>query len=176
MINNIIVKRLLIVKYLFKLGVQQSMQPNTISFASVLTMHDCLDMFMNLVADIKGKETGRYLMNYFEIFPELTLQTSIGKINKRRNSLKHHAILPAKIEIDETCTITKLFLEENTKRMFEIDFNEISLSDLISFDKVREHLRKAVVYLEKGEFDESSKCMSSKQSVLSPREYFLDLS
>ena len=49
---ELIIRRLAIIKYLFNLGVQQSMQAETVAGFSILTFHDCAEMFLLLVAEI----------------------------------------------------------------------------------------------------------------------------
>ena len=69
-------------------------------------LHDSIDMFMNLVAEKKGisKKNSQkmFMMDYFDVVPDLTMKASVNKINKRRNSLKHDGIIPGKIEIEDS--------------------------------------------------------------------------
>jgi hypothetical protein len=137
MTNEIIIRRLSLIKQLYLLGVDQSMLPESISYTSVLSIHDSLDMFMNLVAEKESITKGQFLMQYFDSISYLTLKSSVDKINKRRNSLKHHGIIPGKIEIQDTCSVAKVFFEDNVKIAFNIDFNEISLLSLVNYTDVR---------------------------------------
>jgi hypothetical protein len=147
MTEEVIVRRLTLIKHLYREGLEKAALPETISFTSILLLHDALDMFMNLAAEKKGIKKSRnqkmFLMEFFDLIPELTLKTSVNKINKRRNTLKHDGIVPAKVEIEDTCSVAKYFFIENTEIIFEKDFNEISIFDLITFDKVRELLKSA---------------------------------
>ncbi|MBL7745316.1 MAG: hypothetical protein JNN00_17710 [Chitinophagaceae bacterium] len=145
-----ILKRLAYIKYLYKAGVEQSKQPEIIAYTSVLSFHDAIDWFMNLACLKKGiSEKDKksiigkqqiFLMDYFTILPELTLAASVEKINTRRNNLKHSFQIPAQVEIEECKGVATLFFEENTKIVFEIDFNDISLYDLITFPEIRQRV------------------------------------
>src|SRR5258705_9198103 len=115
MTQDIIIRRLSLIKQLYQIGFEQAVLPETISFISILSMHDSIDMFMNLSAEKKGTKKDLFLMQYFDVIPELTLKPSIDKINKRRNGLKHNGIVPGKVEIQDTCSIAKIFFEENTR-------------------------------------------------------------
>jgi hypothetical protein len=152
MTNDIIVRRLSIIKYLYKQGVEQAKLPETISYSSILSIHDSIYMFMNLAAEKKGVNKGQALMQYFTDIPELTLKPSVDKINKRRNGLKHNGIIPGKVEIQDTCSVAKLFLEDNVNIIFSKDFNDISLFDLIDHQNVRRFLKEGNALLEKAEY------------------------
>ena len=156
MTEDVIVRRLTLVKHVYKLGIEQASLPDTISFSAILLLHDALDMFMDLAAEKKGIGKGLYLMQYFDSIPELRMKTSVEKINKRRNGLKHNGIVPGKIEIQDTCSVSKYFLEENTKIIFEKDFNDISLFDLIGYDKVREFLKAGNNLFEKNKLESAA--------------------
>src|SRR5687767_11789056 len=138
MTQEIIVKRLSLIKYLYQTAITQSRQQETIAFISILSFHDSIDMFVQLAAQKKNiKRKGQtFLMNYFSLIPELTHEASVKKINDRRNSLKHNGQIPAKIEIEESRTIASLFFEENTKIVFGVEFKDISLFDLVVYPKV----------------------------------------
>jgi hypothetical protein len=151
MTKEIIVQRLSIIKHLYKTGVEQARLPEVIAFTSILTFHDALDMFLQLVAQKQGitKRGKIFLMGYFDIIHDLQHKASINKINLRRNSIKHNGQIPANIEIQESQTITYLFLEEHTRKIFNIEFEAISLVDLISYDAVRKSLQIAQTFIDK---------------------------
>ena len=144
MTNEIIVKRLAIIKYLFNVGLEQCKQPEIVAYSSILSFHDSIDMFMQLAAEKKGiakrEREKSYMMSFFSKIPELTLEASVNKINVRRNSLKHNGQIPAKIEIEESKTIAALFFEQNTPTIFGIEFKEISLVNLVSYESAKEFL------------------------------------
>ena len=48
-----ITKRLAIIKYLYRIGVEQSMQDGAFAGFSILSFHDCAEMFLLLVAENK---------------------------------------------------------------------------------------------------------------------------
>jgi hypothetical protein len=152
MTDEIIIRRLALIKHLYRLGLEQSALPETISYTSILSMHDAIDMFMNLSAEKQGISKGKYLMQYFDEIHELTLRASVNKINKRRNNLKHDGIIPGKIEIQDSCSVAKLFFEENVKIIFNKDFTIISVFDLIEDNKIRQFLVQGDTLLEKSDF------------------------
>ena len=52
--EKIIVNRLAKIKYLYKIGIEQSMQEGTFAGFSLLSFHDCAEMFLLLVAEEHG--------------------------------------------------------------------------------------------------------------------------
>lgn len=163
MTKEIVLRRLSIIKHLHKLGDQQSQLPETIAYSSVLSFHDSIDLFNQLAAEYQGKtdsdkkivtgskRTNLFMMEYFDLIPILDLKPSVKKINDRRNSLKHNGQIPAKIDIDESRVIANLFFEQNTPRIFGIDYNEVSLVQLISNQKVKDFLSESEKHLLQGE-------------------------
>jgi hypothetical protein len=163
MTQEIILKRLSIIKHLFRLGEQQSQLPESIAYSSVLLFHDAIDMFNQLAAEIKGKTekerkaitNGRsnlFMMEYFSLIPELTLEPSVKRINDRRNSLKHNGQIPSKIDVEESKVIANLFFEQNTPIIFGVEFKNISLHSLIQNDSVRRMLETAEEVLHERNF------------------------
>jgi hypothetical protein len=154
MTKEILLQRLSIIKHLYQHGQAQSVLSETIAYSSVLTFHDAIDMFNQLAAEylgktaaeikaVTGQKRGLFMMEYFTLIPQLTLEASVRKINDRRNSLKHNGQLPARIDIDECKVIAKLFLEQNTIAIFGVPLEEASLSILINDQKVKEYLNSA---------------------------------
>lgn len=154
--NTIITRRLLIIKHLFQSGIEQAGLPDTVSYQAILSLHDSIDMFMNLAAEKKGLLKGKFLMEYFDAVPELTMRSSVDKINKRRNSLKHHFMIPGKIEIEDSCTVARIFFSENTQIIFNLDFDQISFADLISNCTVNSFLKEAEQLLRQKELKPAS--------------------
>ncbi len=150
MTEEIIVKRLALIKYIYSVGIKQSQMHEANAWISILSFHDSIDMFMNLAAEKKGLKDMGSLMAHFKPIPELTLEASVKKINTRRNSLKHNFQLPAKIEIEDTRAITSQFFEENTTLIFGMNFNKISLVNIIKYPEIRDYLIKAEKYQQDG--------------------------
>ena len=171
MTNQDILKRLAYIRFLYKTGVDQSKQPEVIAYTSILVIHDAIDWFMILaclqsqiteaeklsrIVAKNPKQKGKsyiYLMDYFTILPSLRHETGVNYINNLRNNLKHNFILPSQIGIKECVNIGKDFFEENTKIIFSLNFNEISIIDLIDFATIRDLLGKAIDYQNKAEIE-----------------------
>lgn len=150
--KEIIVRRLAIIKYLYNLGVQQSMQVDTVAGFSILSFHDCAEMFLLLVAENKGMKGEEVFMNYWNKIPELTLKESMRILKDRRVNIKHKGLFPSKSDIEISRITMADFLNQNTKIQFDMDFSSVSISSLISYNRVKEHIDVAEEYLVKNDF------------------------
>lgn len=152
--KGLLIKRLSIVKLLYKIGLEQSKQTESISFFSILSFHDSVEMFLKLAAEHKEIKSDKFsFIEYWDNMPHLTLKESMRNLNARRVNLKHKGLIPAKIEIETSRVNTTDFFEQNTKATFDIEFSEISLFELIKFVKARELLILSQQYLSKSEIN-----------------------
>ncbi len=151
--NNI--RRLVTIKYLYLIGVEQSKQAGTFAGFSILAFHDCVEMLLVLIAEKKKKKSQQHFLDYWGIIPQLPYKVQMGNLNSIRKNLKHHANFPDKIDIQRCCEDVGAFLKESTKEFLKKEFDDIALSTLISFEAVREDVEKAEVFMKDGLFFES---------------------
>lgn len=157
MINReILIKRLSHIKQLYQIGIGQSKQHENIAVFSILTFHDSIEMFLKLLAEHKGIDATKFnFLTYWEKIPELTLMESMRNLNAKRVNIKHRGILPAKSEIEISKVNAIDFFSQNTFSQFEINFDEISLIELISFQKTKEYLLNSQDYLNNNRVEDS---------------------
>lgn len=154
--KEIIIRRLSTIKYLYNIGVQQSSQVETVAGFSILSFHDCAEMFLLLVAENKGIKTKDLsFMSYWTQCPELTLKESMNALKDRRVSIKHKGQFPSKSDIEISRITMTNFLEENTPILFGIEFKNISISNLILFDNVKSYIDKAESFYSEGQLYDS---------------------
>jgi len=66
-----ITKRLSFVRYLYEVGVYQSRRPEPLCYSAILTLHDAVELFMDLAAlHLDMTKEPRQFMGYWDI-PEL---------------------------------------------------------------------------------------------------------
>ena len=142
-------ERLGLIKYLSHLAIQQSVQPEPLNGFSVLQFHDSVELFLNLTCETLNIKVPQ---NFMEYWPEinkvtnpdvLSHQTSMLKLNKSRVGFKHHGIIPSKTDIESFRVTTLSFLTENYAKFFKIEFEKVSLLDLIENIKCKSHIQKA---------------------------------
>lgn len=142
--NSIIINRLAKIKYLYKIGIEQSMQEGTFAGFSILSFHDSTEMFLLLVAENKGDKIDDIsFMQFWDRYPDLTLKESMRKLKDRRVNIKHKGLFPSKTDIEESRITITQFFRENIKVQFGLEFDEISLADLIEYHNIKDYIRKA---------------------------------
>lgn len=152
--QEIVIKRLALIKHLFKQGLEQSNQFETIASFSILSFHDSVEMFLKLASEHKNIKSDKFnFLDYWTSLPELTLKESMRNLNTRRVNIKHKGILPSKSDIEVSRVNTNDFFDQNTKILFGVEFSEISLLTLITYEEVKSHLEKSEVALNKNNTD-----------------------
>lgn len=154
-------KRLAIIKYLYDTAVEQSLKPEPICLSSILTFHDCIELFLELTAEHvdKGK-SGIDFMGYWELLSTrieggLAQKEQCRQLNTARVGLKHSGVWPSKLSIDGFRSSAKSFFEENTKKVFGIHFSEISLIELIMNQETKKLLHKAQSSVKEHKIDDA---------------------
>jgi len=154
--KDIIIKRLSIIKYLYKIGVDQSFQVETVASFSILSFHDSIEMFLKLLAEHRNIKSEKIdFMIYWTQFPDLTLNESMRNLNERRKNIKHKGILLSKSDIEACRVNTTDFFEQNTFSCFDVEFKDVSLFSLINKESIRIELSKAQETLNIGKYTES---------------------
>jgi hypothetical protein len=153
--NEILLKRLALIKQLYKIGYEQSYQNESISVFSLLAFHDSIEMFLKLVSEHKNINSSKFsFIDYWTKITNLTLKESMRNLNSRRVNIKHKGLLPAKSEIEISRVNTTDFFEQNTKVQFDIEFKDVSLTELITYKTVKEFLTKSEKALINGNSDD----------------------
>src|SRR5882672_909976 len=94
---EILTRRLVRIKHLYKIGIAQSYQNENIGIFSILAFHDSIEMFLKLLSEHKGIDSSKFnFLEYWDKIPTLTLKESMRNLNARRVNLKHKGLLPAK--------------------------------------------------------------------------------
>jgi hypothetical protein len=162
------IKRLAFIKYLFTVGVEQTEKPEPLCWASVLTFHDAVELFLQLAAEyvnVKGRLKDIHFLEYWSLInnrlkkigkAELTQVISMERLNKARVNFKHYGTPPSKSAItgDFKVSVTSFF-EENTALIFDVKFAEISMLEVISYQRTRDDLKKAEELLNQRKLEDS---------------------
>jgi len=100
-------------------------------------------MFLQLVAENKGDKPSDNFMSFWDKYPELTLKESIRNLKDRRVNIKHKGIFPSKNDIEISRISVLEFFKQNTPLQFNLTFEDISLTSLVSYVNVRDYLQQA---------------------------------
>lgn len=77
----------------------------------------------------------------------------MGRLNGARRELKHHGTHPSPREVEGFRASVTSFLEDNTRAVFGIDYDRISLVDLVTSADIRGHLEAAEASIRQNDFD-----------------------
>lgn len=150
-----LLKKLVLIKYLFSTAEELSYQKGTSASFSILAFHDCVEMLLVLIAHHKNKRTQDHFLDYWQIIPELPDKGKMDNLNTVRVSLKHNAIFPSRDEINRCCHDTRSFLTNSIEYFWHIDFDTISLADMIEFPNIKDYVKKAETFLSENNIYES---------------------
>jgi hypothetical protein len=154
--NEIIIKRLALIKQLQKIGIEQTNLSETIASFSILSFHDSIEMFLKLLVEHKNIKSDNFgFLDYWANIPTLTLKESMRNLNARRVNIKHKGLLPSKADIEISRVNTIDFFEQNTFSHFNIEFKDISLAILVDSLSVRGYLEVAQQALDASNFEKS---------------------
>ena len=152
------VRRLAFIKYLWKTAVSQSEAPVPLKFASILTMHDAVELFLQLSSEQLDAGTKRpEFMQYWELLDpklapnRLSQKESMRRLNKARVALKHHGTFPSALDVEAFRGSVTSFFAENTPLVFGVEFDDVSLDDFVSPASARASLKKARTQIESGD-------------------------
>lgn len=155
-------QRLSFIKYFFSIALNQSGQPDPVCGLSLLSFHDSVEFFLQLSLErLNISKKGINFMEYFEIIDKelksnkLSQKESMRRLNEARGDLKHLGIVPSKLNIESFRATTSAFFNENCPIIFKIEFDDISLIDLIKFERPKELLKQAESDFKKGLIYES---------------------
>ncbi|HMA33491.1 MAG TPA: hypothetical protein VKY74_03340 [Chloroflexia bacterium] len=150
------IRQLSLIRYLFTQARDQICQPYPQSIAAILTLHDCVELFLDLASQQPGvifniNKPQPNFLDYWQMqLPQggnLTQKTNMDKLNRVRVNFKHAGIWPAGQELDPLFTRVSDFLEENTPVVFGRDFNSFSMVDLVELPSSRQQLQQAEAFL-----------------------------
>lgn len=149
-VDETILRRLAFIKYTYNVAVNQSQRPEPLCSTSILTFHDGIELFLQLSSEYLG--VGRREVNFMEYWDllarklrgdGLTQKESMRRLNKARVALKHHGILPSKLDIEAFRASATNFFEENIPLVFGIGFSDVSLIELVQCEEAKNTLIKA---------------------------------
>lgn len=155
-------QRLAFIKHLYTTAVRQSQQSEPLAWASILTFHDSVELFLQLASEkLNESRSGINFMEYWDVLtprlpdPGLTQKESMRRLNSARVALKHHGTMPSKLDIEAFRASVTSFFAENTPQVFGVDFEAISMVELVQCDEARESIKKATNLQEEGNLKEA---------------------
>jgi len=161
------VERLAFIKSVYNIGNEQSRRTEPFCWTSILIFHDAIELFLALASeylDIDKRLRDIRFMKYWPLLSEilrkkgkgeLTQKISMEKLNKARVDFKHYGNPSSKSAIDDFRASVTSFFEENTPAIFDAQFSDISLIQLVKCETAKNSLKEAQNILNDGKIEES---------------------
>jgi hypothetical protein len=142
-------RRLTIIKYLYTQGLEQEPRGGPLAGLSLLPLHDAVELFLQVAAEThqlklpKKVEFLDYWTEFSKAGRPLRYQQPMQRFNNARVEVKHRGTLPSQHDVEGFRATVTTFLIELTPELFDITFDNISLSSLVQSDDVRTGLQAA---------------------------------
>lgn len=151
-IDHTVIKRLAFIKYLYQTAVSQSHAPAPLNCASILTMHDAVELFLQVASEhLNSGAPQPGFMDYWDLLNkklsprELEQKESMRRLNKARVALKHHGTFPSNLDIEAFRASSTNFFQDNTPIVFNLNLADVSLIEFVNPDSSRQKLKDAQV-------------------------------
>jgi hypothetical protein len=135
-------RRLAVIRYLHGQGIEHSRGPEPVAGLAILSLHDAAEMFLQILCEhYDVGENKADFMRYWELLATkgivVTQREAMRRLNAARRVLKHQGVLPAHVELEGFRAATTNLLYENSRAFLGVDFDSVSLVDLIVNDEIR---------------------------------------
>lgn len=156
MVDSITMKRLVIIKQIFSQGKEQRQKHTQTGNMLACHHHDMsIEMLLRMICTdlnikLKLKEDGFWriweLVNtevQKKFKADLPLMHEIEALRTARNSIQHAGTVPSDLDVERFEGHAITFLEDTIKKVFDKDWNEIRLSELINDTTLKGHIKAA---------------------------------
>ena len=152
-------EKLAYAKFLYDQGLSNSTKAYPFSTIALLNYHDAVEFFIAIVMDVYEIQKDERIMFSIQKIKgrgvEVVDDLGIRKLNKLRGSLKHAAVIPSSIELKEVTMYVSNFLHNNCINLLKVDFDQISIAQLVDNEEIRSHLIQALESYDNAEIDEA---------------------
>lgn len=158
--NNSYIKRLTYAKYIYLNGVENLHKRTSISGAvAILMFHDASEQFLMIIADKLGFKIPFGYMGYWEEAKKkgksLPNKNDMSRLNKLRVNFKHYGIIPTFNDCRNAQHKLLDFFITVSNDILDVDFNKVSLAELIEYEDVKIYLKKAEKLIQEGKHEDS---------------------
>lgn len=159
-------RRLAFAQHLIMRAQEDARLPSPLNAAAVLSAQDAVEMVLIVISQTLNLDPNKYkFMAFWEAFAkrgiELPYKESMRRLNDCRVAIKHRGSFPATFDVERVVADAEAFVAESIACAFGTDRAVEGLFGFITYEGVREHLRKARVHLE-----EHERTLSVEESAL----------
>lgn len=168
-----VIDRLVFVKYLTRRGVDEFSRGHELAMAvAVLHFHDAMEIFFHCLADTLGFDARGVTFTGFptkirgESGKAVIASGIVDKVNSLRVPLKHQALRPGRTSLKALSADVEAFFEQNAREFLGIEFQDVSLGDLITNDVVRAQVKEAEASIDAGKYRDAFQQLVSALDTL----------
>jgi len=166
-----LVKRLTYSKYLLRRAISLQREGNELAAAEgVLVAHDAAEMLMRVVTDslsVTYDKQDRFMDFWKKVKdPPPPHKSTMERFNRLRVDFKHLGTLPHPGVVTDLLPVVTAFCHEIAGLYLRVDFETISLADLIPNEEARAKIKEAETSFEKGELEDALLALSLAYNLL----------
>lgn len=152
--------RLALIRYFHRSATEQMSQPEPLSALGLLTLQDGIELFCLLAVEHIAAEISEktQFLQYWDVLAKATptpvdlgFRQAMRRLNRARVAFKHHGTMPSRMDLQEFIAMSTDFFRENAFKVFGVDFDNLTMVDLVRFDSVRSLLREGENALVEGD-------------------------
>lgn len=153
-----LIKRVIYSKYLMKRATALQAKNNELSSAeALLAAHDSVEMLTQVVADHVEVTLPREFKQFWKVIKAKTnreppREAAMDKLNHARVGFKHKGILPNPSIVSDALRNAVAFCEEISRDYLGLDFESVSLADVILVAEARDKIKEAERHSADGNF------------------------
>lgn len=175
-----LVQQIAFIRYLYSVAREQSTRPSPMKWACVLTLHDTLELFIDVVAthlSVQHRAKQTLLEKWKDVddalgSKHLAQRQSVDRLITVRRAFKHNFVPPSDEAISQALSTVQIFLEENVKQIFGKELSDITLISLIAEEKVRGHLDTARAHMASSHWNYAANEIGKAWALLVDRRWF----
>jgi len=152
-------RRLALIRQVLLRAERDAELPEPLCVQALLQLHDAAELFLVLAAEATSAavKAAVQFLEYWQpiddkLVPrQLGHKSSMRAVSDARRGFKHSGVLPSRNEIQRFTRATREFLTDGAQAVFDVAFDETSLTELIPDAKVRNPVQQAERDLAAGE-------------------------
>lgn len=149
-------RRLAFAQHLIMRAHEDARLPSPLNAAAVLSAQDAVEMVLIVISQALDLDPNKYqFMAFWEAFAkrglELPYKESMRRLNDCRVAIKHRGSFPSTFDVERVVADAEAFVGDSIACAYGADRSVEGLFGFISYEGVREHLRKARVHLQEHE-------------------------
>jgi hypothetical protein len=159
------IARLSFVRYLYQLALTQGEQPEPLSASALLTLHDSIELYLDLACEVMNVKPPVRFMEYWDCLEPkvaggLGHKEPMRRLNKARVNLKHHGAFPSRLVLTAATREATDFLSSSSPKIFGVAFEDVSLIDFVPSENAKAELVKFREHRDAGRFFEATAALA----------------